>query len=334
MQHKLKSAFESGSLLSGPFFRHQQWKSFFIFLFFLLLAFVFWFLQTLQQDYEQRIEYALQYKNVPVEWVLSENNPQTVSALLKEKGATLLYYLWYAPSHAIDISISGLSPLSDSTLQITNRMLEVELSKQLFASTSILSFEPREIELRYDMLGSRLSHISAQVVISTKPGFQLSDNITVSPSEVRLFGSNKALALLNEIKTKPTYLEDVSKTTELTVQLDLPTGVKSDYETVRLTVPVEEFTEKKIQIPVLCPDIPENYVLRMFPSSVEITCYLPLSQFRELTEEKLEIMIPFAEFEKNKTTGKIPVRLTRKPAWVSNAVVSPNELEFIIEHHD
>ena len=334
MQNKWKSAFESGLLHTGGFFRRQQWKGFFIFLFFLLLAFVFWFLQTLQQDYEQRIEYPLRFKNMPAEWTLSENNPQTVSVLLKEKGATLLYYLWNAPSNAIEISVSGLTQASDSTLIIANRMLETELSKLFFASTSILSIEPREIELRYDLLGNRMSQVSARVAITTKPGFQVFDSITVSPSEVRLFGSSKTLALLNEIKTKPVSLDDVSKTTQLNVQLDLPAGVKSENETVTLIIPVEEFTEKKIQLPVLCSDIPENYVLRMFPSNVEITCYLPLSRFRELTEERLEIMIPFTEFEENQATGKIFVRLTRKPAWVTNPVVSPNELEFIIEHHD
>jgi len=334
MQNNWKSAFKSGLLRTGDFFRRQQWKGFFIFLFFLLLAFVFWFLQTLQQDYEHRIEYPIKYKNVPEEWALSESNPQTVSALLKEKGANLLYYLWNASSNTIEISVSGLSQTSDSTLIITNRMLETEVSKQLFASASIISFEPREIELHYDMLSNRISKVLPKVTITTKPGYQLSDNITVSPSEVRLYGSSKTLALLNEIKTIPTSLEEVSKTSVLTVQLDLPAGVRSESETVSLIIPVEEFTEKKIQLPVLCPDIPESYILRMFPSNVEITCYLPLSQFRELTEEKLEIMIPFAEFEVNQATGKIPVKLSRKPEWVTNPVVSPNELEFIIEHHD
>ena len=334
MQNNWKSAFKSGLLRTGAFFRRQQWKGFFTFLFFLLLAFVFWFLQTLQQDYEHQIDYPINYKNVPDEWALSESNPQTVSALLKEKGANLLYYLWNASSNTIEFSVSGLSQTSDSTLIITNRMLETEVSKRLFASASIISFEPREIELHYDLLSNRMSRVSPKVTITTKPGYQLSDSITVSPSEVRLYGSSKTLALLHEINTIQASLEEVSKTCELTVQLDLPAGVKSENETVSLFIPVEEFTEKTIQLPVLCPDIPESYILRMFPSNVEIKCYLPLSLFRELTEENLEVMIPFAEFEENQATGKVPVRLTRKPEWVTNPVVSPNELEFIIEHHD
>ena len=328
------SAFYSLLLKTVVFFRRQQWKEIFIFLFFLLLSLAFWLLQTLQQDYEQRFDIPLRYKNVPAEWVLSENNPTAIRVLLKEKGTNILYYYWNARFHSIDVNVTGLPQLSDSSRQITNKMLESEVSKLFLTSTSITSFEPREITLLYDTLSSCVKPVTAHVNITTRAGFQVSDSITVSPSEALLYGSSKVLETLKEVKTKLITLEDVSKTIERMVKLDLPAGVKSEQETVKLTIPVEEFTEKKIQLPVQCLDIPANYVLRLFPSSVEITCHLPLSQFRDLTEEMLDIVIPFTEFEDNQATGKIPVRLTRKPAWVTTPVIVPSELEFIIEHHD
>jgi len=333
MQNNWKSALESTIRKTIVFFHRQQWKEIFIFISFVLLAFSFWLLQSLQDDSERRFEVSLRYKNVPDEWTLSENNPKTVSVVLKDKGISFLYYVWNKRLSSMDISVADLQKTPDSLLLVTNKMLESVLAKQLIISTSIIFFEPNDIKLRYDMLSSRLSQVSANISITTKPGFQLSDSITISPSQVNLFGSSKALESLDQIKTKPIALDGVEKTRELTVQLDLPTGVKADIETVKLTVPVEEYTEKTMHLPVHCFDIPDGYVLRMFPSVVEISCTLPLSVFRELTEEMLEIMIPFSEFEENQATGKIPVRLTRKPAWV-NTIIVPGEVEFIIEHHD
>lgn len=334
MQNKLKSAFESLILKSGVYFHRQQWKEIFIFIAFVLLAFVFWLVQSLQDDAERRFEFTLRYKNIPDEWTLLDNNPKTASVLLRDKGNTLLYYYWNKRIHSIDISITDLQQMSDSLLKIPNRMLELGLAKQLITSTSIVAFEPNEIILHYDMLSNRMTKVLSQLSIITKPGFQVSDSIRVSPPEVRLFGSSKILDTLNQIKTKPATLEGLSKTGEINVRLDLPAGVKAAIETVKITVPVEEFTEKKIHLPILCADIPDNYVLRIFPSSVDISCNLPISLFREVTEEMLEIRIPFDEFVENQTKGKITVRLTRKPAWISNPVITPNEVEFIIEHHD
>ena len=331
MQNNFKSALKTMLLSVGAFFSRQQWKEIFIFIFFLLLSFGFWLLQSLQRDYERRVELPLHYKNVPSEWVLSENNPKKISILLKDKGTTLLYYIWRANVDPVDISLTGLTRISDYSFRVTNEMLETALSKQLISSTSIISFEPREIELRYDSLSSRTAPVVENVSIITKPGFQISDDIRILPPEIRLFGSRNVLDTLNEVKTKLVVLDGLSKTRELTAQLDLPEGVKSDPETVKMTVPVEEFTEKRLQLPVLCPDIPDNYALRLFPSNVEVTCNIPVSKFKELTESDLGIIIPFKDFENYRSTGKIPVRLTEKPSWVMTAVVTPNELEFIIE---
>ena len=336
MQNILKSALESLLRNTGDFFRRQQWKEVFIFIFFLLLSFGIWLLQSLQQDYDHRIELLLRYKNIPSEWVLLEGNPNKVSILLRDKGTTLMYYSWKASFDPVDIQVSGLPQLPERSLKVSGSVLETAISKQLISSTSIISIEPREIELQYDSLGSRIVPVVENIRINTKPGFQISDSIKISHSEVRIYGSRSVLDTLNEVRTELITLNNMSKTKELTAHLDLPKGVKSDNTTVKLTIPVEEFTEKKIQLPVSCPDIPSDYVLRIFPSTIEVTCNVPLSQFRELTEEMLEVIIPFNEFKENQATGKIPVKLTKKPSWIINYTVAPNELEFIIEYliHD
>ncbi|HCC52532.1 MAG TPA: hypothetical protein DEQ30_11135 [Porphyromonadaceae bacterium] len=336
MQSKFISALKSMFRNTGDFFRKQQWKEILIFLFFLLLSSGFWLLQTLQQNYERKIELPVRYKNIPSEWILQEDNPGKISIQVKDKGTTLIYYLWKANFSPVDISVSDLYKSSDQSLRVTTRMLETMLSKQMIASTSILSIEPREIVIKYDSLSSRLVPVVVNVVVQTKPGFQVSDSIRVSHPEIHIYGSSKMLDTLDHISTKPAKIENVSGKKELTVALDLPAGVKSDYETVKLTIPVEEYTEKRIHLPVLCPDIPSGYALRVFPSRVEVVCDIPLSLFKELTEDEFEIQIPFCEFQEYQSTGKLPVRLAKKPSWVVNTVIIPDEVEFIIEQlkHD
>jgi hypothetical protein len=313
------------------FVRNQQWKEILIFLFFLLLSSGFWFLQSLQRDYERKIELPLHYKNVPQEWILAKDNPEKITVLVKDKGSALMYYSWSVNFSPIDISVTNLSLAADHSLHVTNQVLETMLSKQLISSTSILSIEPREIHLRYDSLSHHAAIVVADVVVQTKPGFQLSGQIKISPPQVQLYGRSQVIDTLKYIKTKRATFENVSTTREYAVALDLPEDVKADHETVKLTIPVEEFTEKKLRLPVLCSDMPSAYALRIFPSSVEVTCSIPLSSFKELTEEEVEIRIPFQDFQEYQSTGKLPLRITRKPPWVASAVIVPDEVEFIIE---
>lgn len=328
MKSKLNSIFHKIKVV----LRRQQWKEILIMLFFLLLSSGFWLLQSLQQSYEKEIELPLRYKNVPSEWVLLESNPKKIHIILKDKGTTLMYYSRKANFVPVDISVAELPLTSDSSVLVSHQMLRAAMSKQLISSTSLISVTPREINIEYDSLSRRTVPVIANITVNTRPGFQISDSIKVSNPQIQLYGSAKTLDTLKHIKTKHILLEDVSKTQQLRAHLDLPSGVKTNYETVKLSVPVEEFTEKKMLLPVLCNDIPSGYTLRVFPPEVEVMCNIPLSQFKKLTANLLQIQIPFSEFEKNQETGKLPVRLTQKAPWVSNTSIRPNQVEFIIEY--
>jgi len=320
----------------GVFFRSQQWNQFFIFLFFLLLSFGFWLLQNLQEDFERSIELPLRYKNVPSDWILSGDNPDKISILLKDKGTTLMYYRWKANFSPVDISVTSLSRSDKNALIIPNKMLETAVAKQLLTSTSINAIEPREVFLVYDSLSSRQVRVVADVILHTKPGFQLSDSISVSPSFVHLYGSHKALEKIEHIKTKQYTLQNVSDKREINATLDVPAGVKANPENVKLSMIVEEYTEKRLKLPVLCPDIPSDFALRIFPQNVEVVCNVSISRFKLLEEDDLAIKIPFQEFEEKQATGKILLRVTRKPSWVVKTEIVPKEVEFIIEQikHD
>ena len=63
----------------------------------------------------------------------------------------------------------------------------------------------------------------------------------------------------------------------------------------------------------------------------EAVCNVPLSHFKELCEDRLDILIPFREFEAHREEGKITLRLTKKPDWLTDYDLNPDAIEFILE---
>ena len=61
------------------------------------------------------------------------------------------------------------------------------------------------------------------------------------------------------------------------------------------------------------------------------TCSVPLSRFKNLSEEMFEIHIPYKELEQS-VSGTLPVTLTKKPDWVHGVTLTPDKIEFILEH--
>ncbi|MDR3253135.1 MAG: hypothetical protein LBT35_06220 [Tannerella sp.] len=312
---------------------NKQWKEILIFGFFLLLAFSFWLLLNLQQDGQRKITRRLNYEDLPLDWVLAADTPQTINILLKDRGLTLLSYLWQAKSTPVNISVSDLAKSNDTILFLSHELLEKAVARQLqlLNTSNIVSIEPGEIRLHIDRMSNSVLPVAPNIDVQTKAGFRMSDSIRVLEDGVKVYGSKKTLDTMRFISTKPLAFKNLSAKKEVTLELDLPAGIKAERTSVKALISVEEYTEKKLRVGVVCPNIPSNYVLRLFPASVEVICSLPLSQFKALNAEELEIMIPFSDFKAKQTTGKIALKLTKSPAYAVNPVIVPEELEFIIE---
>ena len=144
---------------------------------------------------------------------------------------------------------------------------------------------------------SQRVHKEIQVVfngdIHMEAGFQLSGDIQINPQKINAYATAAILDTLTSVKTAFTEVKKANKNITRTVQLIKVDGVNFDPENVSITIPIEEYTEKTLEIPVSCSHIPPHYTVRMFPAVVKVTCSVPLSRFKGLSEDMFSIHIPF-----------------------------------------
>jgi len=311
------------------FFFQQQWKETLIFLFFLLLSLGFWLLQHLQQEYEIEIAVPVRYRNIPPEMEITEEYPQEIIAKLRDKGNILLNYSWLHSFSPIEVNLNEIQ--KTGSYQVTRRTIEANISKHLISTTSLLSFEPETITIAYNVLQHKEVPVQADISVELEPGYQISGDIIIAPEKVRIYATNNTLDFITSVKTVITEIKKAKQTLEIKVRIQKIDNVRMEPDEVTVTIPVEEFTEKRISVMIECNDLPDNFILRSFPSAVEVVCNVPISRFRELEETDFEIQIPFEEFETNRTSGKLMVYLTKQPSWVLNPAIVPSVIEFIIE---
>ena len=314
------------------FFRRIGWRDVLVFMCFVLASLCLWFLQALQDDYEINIALPVRYKNIPANMVPAADSPTEVVAKVRDKGTVLLNYLWTGSFSPLEIDVRTLPrEASSEELTVTRRILEAGILKHLASSTRLLSFEPSTIRVTYTELGNREIAVEADLTVETEVGFQLSDRVTITPAKVRVYADRAKLDSLRAVRTVPIRLTDLSRTKTLTARLAEIAGVRFEPQSVKVTVPVEEFTEKRLTLHIRCDSVPAGYALRMFPNTAEAVCNVPLSHFKELCEDRLDILIPFREFEAHREEGKITLRLTKKPDWLTDYDLNPDAIEFILE---
>ena len=109
-------------------------------------------------------------------------------------------------------------------------------------------------------------------------------------------------------------------------------GTNFETNNVSVTIPIEEYTEKALSIPVEVTGVPANYKIRTFPQIVEVSCNIPISRFKELTEDMFAVEVPYAQLEEN-VSGTIEVQVTKKPDWVRYCHTTPTKIEFLLEQN-
>lgn len=286
-------------------------------------------MQSLKQEYEIELSVPIKYKNIPPSIHFTEEMPEKLVVKVKDRGSVLLNYSLGRSLSPIEINLKGLSLKENSKTLLTRKEIEADLLKQLISTTSLIEFEPSHIIASYGKLVSKDIPVQFDGQVKPDPGFHVSDTIILSPSVVKVYASSGAFDSISVIKTVHMEWEGNKKIVQL-VKLKAPKGAKVEPEEVTLTIPIEEYTEKTLSIPIICPDLPAEYTVRTFPSNVNVVCNVPMSRFKDLSELDFQVVVYFKDLRDSKT-GLASLTLVKKPDWITVATLSPAQIEFLLE---
>ncbi len=327
----IQKPFKSVKRKTKAFLHRQKWKEALVFFAFVLLALGFWLLQSLQQEYEIEVAIPVRYKNVPNDIAFDGHIPEKINARVKDKGSVLLNYTFGRGFAPIEINMKAIEGKSGDTT-ISKRKIENDILKQLLNTTTLTDYIPHQIEIGYSKRKQKQIPVVFDGDIQTEPGFLLSGEIILKPGYVNVYASESLLDTLQFVRTMPIHILKGNKTVTRSVQLQPVAGANLEPSVVTLTVPIEEYTEKTLEIPVTCTGIPIHYTVRIFPPTVKVNCSVPLSRFKELSEDQFAIRIPFSQLEQN-LSGTLPIHLSEQPQWVRTATLTPDKIEFILEQN-
>ena len=312
------------------FFQGPAWKKTLTFLFFLLLAFGFWLLQALQQPFEKVIPIPIHYQNIPNEIILDNDVPTEIVAKIRDKGASVLKYTIGKRKHkSLDIDLESIDT-KNVLYTISKKTLEAKISSSLAPYTSLISFTPDILDIKYQPLQKKELALVFSGLLSPATGYMLTDTALLTPSKVYAYGAENILDSLSAIYTESITVSNIQSPVKKRVKLIIPKSVNLSISEVELNVSAEEFTEKIIWMPVICKNLPENYKIHIFPSKVEVICPVALVDYGKVHESDFEVSIDYLELLKsqNNTTQ---VSLSKKTGWIQKYRINPEKVEFLIE---
>lgn len=310
------------------FLLSDKCKESLVFLFFVLVSFAFWMLQTLDDVYQTEFKVPLRLKNVPKEAVLTSELPSDVRVRVEDRGTVLLNYMLGRTFFPISFDFNDYKDRG-AHVHISSADLLKKISAQLNVSTHLLSVRPDTLDFIYTMGKAKKVPVRLAGEVSAGLQYYIS-HIGFSPDSVIAYAPEEVLDTLTAAYTEKVHLQNVTDTLNQRVMLQKIKGVKFVPAYDDLLVYVDMYSEKTVEVPIVGINFPADKVLRTFPSKVQVTFQVGLAHFKDATSDDFFIGVTYEDIIRAKS-DKLPLTLKTSPDYVSHVRITPASVDYLIE---
>lgn len=303
----------------------------FIFLFFLIISGLFWIIISLNKTYETRLSIPVKYLNTPAEIALMAELPSHIVIKVKDKGTTLIGYTGtHFKPLIIDFNDYTAYNNSEEWSIPTANTFDQEIKELVAPSTQILDFFPRSIEIEKSLLSQKSVPVKAVTHFEYARQYFPSDSIQITPNTVTLYGRKEVIDTIQCIYTELVTSFQLKDTLTVEANLQLPSLCKSNPSKVKVTAPIEFYTEGKQIVPVKVVGVPENLRVRTFPSEVEVTYMAGFSRFKSVIPADFNVTIQYNDLISSNNNTQ-PLKLEQYPSHIIKPKLKTEEVQWIIE---
>lgn len=310
------------------FLRSKRSKEFMTFLFFTFIAFLFWVFQSLNDESETSFKIPLKLTNIPENAVITDSLPSYIEVRLKDKGTALFSYM-VNRFYPVEIDFNKSSTKNDAIV-VKPYQLRAAINRLLLNSSNLISFSPDSISIYYTLSEGKKLPVRVPKKLSTIPQCLISGPITLSHDSVKVYAPANVLKKLRYVETDSLILINLSDTVFRVLPLRKIKGCKFYPDRITVRVPVEEFTTKKLELPVLPVDFPANMSIITFPTTVQLSCMVAISKFAQIKTEDFKVGINYKQVLTAPGRKQV-VNILSQPDFVTNVLISPDSIEYILE---
>ncbi len=309
--------------------RSSTGKNLMLYLLFVLVAFAFWMMLSLDSEVQKDYDIPLQIDNVPDSVTVITDPPASINVSVRAKGAQLLRFSWGdVPTLHLDYRVYAMQKTSQSPkFALSRAKLEARLRDYFGAGVTIASVRPDSIMLMCtSMPGKRIKiHVNAdlrtdlQCIVSgaLKPAF---DSVTV-------YSPKRIPPTLQVIETETITLTGLKDTTYTEVAFQPVAGMRISPSKVKVMIPVEPLIAKKAPLMIEVRGVPKGERVITFPSKIDVNYLVPISSFGDNFSG-----VAYVDYTDTYLPGdKVPLRLSSYPDEFHNVTFTPDSVEYLIE---
>lgn len=274
---------------------------------------------------------------MPNNKILANKLPDKFELTIKAHGFHILkhkiaYFFYPLEFNVKEMTDNRMNISKRTNFIYPSRQFISELSNQLSNENEmeILKMKPDTLIFKFDKLGQKWVKVKPLVTVDLEKQYQISGEITTSPDSILANGPQSVLDTLEVVTTTLKRFNAVAEPVKESVPLPKINEVILDTSNVTVNIPVEEYTEEQLSIPVRLKDQPSDVIVKLFPEKVKLTFQVGLSRFHDIDPEDFRLSVSYKDIQEGKQRLKVNVELY--PSYLYDLKVTPEEIEYLIQH--
>lgn len=312
------------------FFFSKRSKNALIFLFFFAMASAFWVIQKLEEPTSVRVTVPLKLVNVPKDVIIATDLPREMRITVRDKGNELIQ-LFLDPrldTLRVDFNQYDSHEITDNTILVPSVVQQI-LKEKLPSHSTVTEMMPDTLLYAYNRGVHRKLPVRLRGGIRPSPQYIL-DGYTFTPESVEVYAPARILDTLRAAYTELSMFQELTESQTIPVPLAHNRSMRFFPDTVGLNVNVDILTRKSIEVYVQGIDFPEGKELRTLPATVTVTYLVSATQAKSINTNLFQVTVSYNDI-KNLHSTKCKPQIIRMPGSVSNAFITPQQVEFLIE---
>ncbi|WCT14119.1 YbbR-like domain-containing protein [Mucilaginibacter jinjuensis] len=294
----------------------------------LVLAAAAWMLTTLNRNYSYKVKRLLVYNNMPQRRAFRALQSDTVDAIVEGSGWEMVFSKFKPVDKRVNIDLHSLE--SKSFIALNDQLEHINERKE--PEQKIISFDPDTLYFDFTNRSTKKVPVKLLSNIVYQPQFANSGNIVISPAYVTLSGPSNVIDKITSWNTDSLNLQDVDET--VSTRVDLKSVHEANLtvypKTVQVRIPVDEYTEKTLDIPVKLIGNVHYYDVKVFPQKVKVTFTTSLTKYHELDEDFFDATADLSLWS-DRNYSILPVALKRIPPYCKIVKIEPQNVDFIVK---
>jgi hypothetical protein len=308
------------------------------YLFFVLLASLFWLLNSLNNSYTTQVSFKVDLVQPPVNKMLVGNATYNLKLTVQGHGFVLLRTLMYARNHRLTLYLATKEyrPEKFNTSEETNHYYVLtssskeEIQAQLFDEVTLLQVRPDSLHFVFSNVISKTIPVKPVVNIQYEKQYRQAGRLIVKPDSIIITGPKLLLDTIYYYATVPQSYQNINHTFKDFFSISQKENIRTNAKKVLVIAPVEEFTEGSVDITITPINKPEGNSIKTFPSKVKVFYTVGLSNYNRVQARQFLVTVDFYSARKS-INNKIKVNIDRKPSFVKVENYKPRNVDFIIE---